>query len=244
MKKNLMFSLLVVIALCFSCVTSFAQEEGGAMIDLGESEIFSQEDLEAAVDVILAEFSGWEGCEMHFLGYGGDARSLAELEYVQEHYEEGYDEVAVFLSAFRSPKEQYGAWEADTEYTYSWCAARIDKGDWKLINWGWAESFYKSEQYTDEEMTAAMDAIHAELEKMEGVSFRFMEYDGDEFSNSQLEYVNSLERGEFDECAVFTVWFMSPKEEIGAWNPDTLYNWQFFLGRADKGSWQVVTFGY
>ena len=71
-----------------------------------------------------------------------------------------------------------------------------------------------------------------------------MKYAGDEASSAELEYINSLERGVFDECAVFTVWFISPKEAYGAWEPDMLYTWSFFLGRAEKGDWQVVTYGY
>ena len=243
MKK--LFVMLMSMVLSFAlCGAAAAQEnESGAIIDLGESKIFSQEDLQSAVDAILAEFSTWEGTEMHLVTYAGDVQSLSELEYVKKHYE-GYDEVAVFLSAFRSPKEQYGAWEPDEEYTYSWCAARKDKGEWNLINWGWAENFYKTEQYSEEDMTAAMNAIYAEMDKMEGTKLRFMRYAGDEFSNSQLEYINSLERGVFDECAVFNTWFISPKEAYGAWEPDRLYTWSFFLGRAEKGDWQIVTYGY
>ena len=244
MKKYLILSLVSILALCLCGIAAAQDGESGAYIDLGESDLFTQEDLQAAVDVILAEFSTWEGTEMHVLTYAGDERSLSELEYVQEHYEEGYDEVAVFLSSFRSPKEQYGAWEADEEYTYSWTAARKDKGEWNLINWGWAENFFKSEQYSDEDMIAAMDTIYAEMEKMEGTRVRFMVYAGDEYSNGELEYVNSLERGEFDECAVFYVWFISPKEAYGAWEADMLYTWSFYLARADKGDWQIVTYGY
>ena len=235
--------LVLAAAVCIFC-TAGAQEGTGAYINLGESELFSEADLQAAVDTVLDEFNGWEGCEMHYMEYAGDGPSLKELEYVKEHYEEGYDEAAVILSAFRSPKEAYGSWEADREYAWSWCAARKDKGEWELINWGFAESYLGSEQFTEEEMASALQTITAELEKMEGTRFYFAKYEGDEYSQSELEYVNSLERGAFDECTVFTVWFQSPKEEYGAWSPDTLYTWSFYLARADKGDWQIVTFGY
>lgn len=241
MKKYIVLFLITILTLPLSGIA--AAEETGAIIDLGESSLFTQEELQAAVDVILNEFSTWEGTEMHLITYAGDEQSTAELEYVRKNYEEGYDEVAVFLSSFRSPKEAYGAWQADKEYTYSWCTARINKGEWKLINFGWAENFFKSEQYTEEDMYAAMDAIYAEMNKMEGTETHFMRYAGDEFSNRELAYVNSLERGVFDEAAVFNVAFQSPKDAYGAWEPDMLYNWSFYLARADKGEWQVVTYG-
>ena len=41
-------------------------------VDYGTSEIYSQEDMEAAIKVILKEFDSWDGCEMHFITYGGD----------------------------------------------------------------------------------------------------------------------------------------------------------------------------
>ena len=54
MKK--LFVMLMAMVLSFAlCGAAAAQEnESGAIIDLGESKIFSQEDLQSAVDAILA----------------------------------------------------------------------------------------------------------------------------------------------------------------------------------------------
>ena len=243
MTKKSFLSVIFSILAILSVFGIAAAQESGAIIDLGESEIYSQDDLEAAVETILAEFDTFEGCEMHIISYAGDEESMDNLEISNSLDRGTYDECALFDSAFRSPKEQYGAWEADNEYTWSWTLCRADKGDWVLVNFGWRENWFKSEQYTMEEMVAGMDTIYAEFEKMEGTSVRYMKYAGDEYSNSQLEYINSLERGVFDECAVYYVWFISPKEAYGAWEPDMLYSWSFFLGRAEKGDWQVITFG-
>ena len=96
MKKLFVVVLAMILSLALFGFAGAQEGEGGAIIDLGESEIFSQEDLQSAVDAILAEFSTWEGTEMHLVTYAGDVQSLSELEYVQKNYEEGYDEVAVF----------------------------------------------------------------------------------------------------------------------------------------------------
>ncbi len=241
MKKSFVLCLTLVAVLSL-CLAAFAQEETGAIIDYGASERYTQEDLEAAVDMILAEFDTWEGCEMHILSYAGDEESMDELENVIGP-DGNFDEVAIFDSAFRSPKEAYGSWEADTEYTWNWTLAREGKGEWKLVNWGWKENYFKSEQYSVYDLAGGMEAILFELEKMEGTSSRYMKYAGDEFSAGELDYINSLDRGTFDECAVYYVWFMSPKEAYGAWEPDMLYSWSFYLGRSGKGYWEVVTFG-
>ena len=244
MKKNLVLTISMVIAaiLCF-CGIVCAQDTS-VILKYGESELFTKEDMDAAFEAVMAEFAGWEGCDMHYMEYAGDAQSQAELVYVQEDCEEPWDECLVFLSAFRSPKEAYAAWQADEEYVWNWILVRAEKGDWNLLTWGWPEGFIQSEQYTTDEMIAAVDVIQEELSTMEGVRLHVIRYLGDEFSKTQLEYLNSLERGEFDECAVFSVWFQSPKEAYGAWEADTLYRWTWFLARAEKGEWQSVTFGY
>jgi D-alanyl-D-alanine carboxypeptidase len=52
--------------------------------------------------------------------------------------EGNYVQVAQFLSDFHSPKEQIGAWEADTEYTdWQWWLARSADGGWEVLTWGY-----------------------------------------------------------------------------------------------------------
>ena len=239
-KSIITLCLTVLAALCFCGISS---SQDWPYIDLHGSEMYTEEDLQAAVEVILAEFNTWEGCELHTLGYTSDEESMDWLDYANSSDKGSFDEVAMFDSSFRSPKEQIGAWEADEEYTWSWTLARADKGEWQLLTWGWKEPWLKSEKYSMEDLAAGMDAIYEAFKKMEGTSVRYMKYAGDEFSDSELECINSLDRGIYDECAVFYVWFMSPKDAFGAWEPDMLYSWSFYLGRADKGDWNVITYG-
>ena len=180
---------------------------------------------------------------MHLVQYAGDKQSIEGLEYINSLDRGVFDECAVFYTVFRSPKEAYGAWNADEEYFWCWYLGRADKGDWTLVTWGWAEDYLKSAQYTEEELADGASVIYKTVSEMEGVKLLHIAYAGDDFSNSELEYVNSLERGTFDECAVYYVWIQSPKEAYGAWEADTLYNWSFYLARADKGAWQVITYG-
>ena len=242
MKKSRIIVILLAFVLCFCSLAAANSDE--AIIDLGKSERYTQDELTSVVELILSEFDTWEGCDMHVIFYAGDEQSMDELQNVNDLNRGKFDESAVFFSAFRSPKEAYGAWDADKEYFYSWTAARADKGSWSLVNWGWMENYLKSAQYSAEDLSAGANLVMKTLEEMEGTRFLYLRYAGDEFSNSELEYVNSLDRGVFDECAVYSVWFMSPKEAYGAWEADTLYNWSFYLARADKGEWQVVTYGY
>ena len=243
MKKKLV-RIITLSLLAVFCFCGIAGAQGnGAYFDLNGSKRYTQAELQAAVDVILNTFNTFEGCELHGISYAGDEESMDALASANSLERGVFDEIALFDSHFRSPKEQIGSWEPDEEYTWSWTLGRAGKGEWTLVNYGWKENWFKSEQYSYGDLIAGMDAVFNSLNAMEGTSFRYMKYAGDEYSSSQLEYINSLGRGTFDECAVYYVWFMSPKDAYGAWEPDTLYSWSFFLGRADKGAWQVVTFG-
>ena len=243
MKKNIVLTLAAVIisALCF-CGIACAQDPDYPL-NPGESGIYSYEDIVAAADAIMAEFSTWEGCELYLLQYAGDVRSQNELEYVKANYEGTFDDCMLFMSAFRSPKEASGAWAPGEDYCWSWTVVRAAGGEWELNNWGWAEPNLKSDQFSVYDLQGASDEIRFEMQQMEGVRQLNISYTDDKLSAANLEYINSLEKGDFDECAVFEVWFMSPKEAYGAWEADTLYTWTWYMGRADKGYWETVTFG-
>ena len=243
MKKNTILTLCaaVIAVLCF-CGIACAQEADYPFIP-GESELFSQEDIKAAADAVMAEFTTWEGCKLYRLQYAGDARSLSELEYVKKNYEEPYEDCIVFMSAFRSPEEATMAWAANEDYCWSWTVVRVKDGEWVLNNWGWAEPYVTSGTYSVYDLNGASENIRAELQQMEGVKQLNISYTSDEISAANLDYINSLERGEFDECAVFEVWFMSPKEAYGAWEADKLYVWSWYLGRSGKGYWETVSYG-
>ncbi|MCR5137572.1 MAG: M4 family metallopeptidase [Oscillospiraceae bacterium] len=114
---------------------------GKATVDYGSSELYTREDLKAAVKLIEDEFASFTGCEMHALRYAGDVcGSLENIRWINSLDEgKNYVQVVEFLSDFHSPIEGGGAWEPDTEYTdYQWWLARTVDGDWNLLSWGYA----------------------------------------------------------------------------------------------------------
>ena len=243
MKKNIVITLTAVIAAVLCVCGMAAAQEPAYPLYPGTSELYSPEEIAAAADAIMEEFSSWEGCELYRLQYAGDARSQGELEYVKANYDGSWDGCMFFMSAFRSPKEETMAWAANEDYCWSWTVIRSNGGEWTLNNWGWSEPFIKSDQYSVYDMVGGSENIRAELQRMEGVKQLSINYMGDAVSASNLDYINSMEDGRFDECAVYEVWFMSPKEAYGAWEADTLYVWTWYLGRAGKGYWETVTYG-
>ena len=107
-----------------------AAEKPDVTIDYGESELYAKEELDDAIAVIEAEFSTWEGCELHSLTYGGDdACSEENVAWMNELRDEEtspepFTQCVLFESSFHSPVEQRDAWDADTEYE-GWQAGKL-----------------------------------------------------------------------------------------------------------------------
>ncbi len=109
-----------------------------------ESDLFTFEDTAACTNLILNEFIGWKGCEMHELVYAGDdACSEENLQWLNSLKDgANYTQCMEFLSSFHSPTEEADlegtAWEPDTEYKdYQWWLARSEGGEWELVTWGY-----------------------------------------------------------------------------------------------------------
>ena len=109
-------------------------------IDYGTSELYTQEDLEAAVIRIKCEFAAWEGCELHSIRYAGDEADTEEnLKWLNDAAggEKSYIQCAEFLMDYHSPKKTSGAWNPDYEYTdWQFWLARTEDGGWDIVTSG------------------------------------------------------------------------------------------------------------
>lgn len=112
-----------------------------------------------------------------------------------------------------------------------------------------AEPTANSQIYTDEELTAAKDAIMNVINNEWEVKVESVElaYAGDEVSASNLEYCQSL-NPEIAECAVFTSSFHIPEQDaVMAWafEPNADINgWSWTLGKNAAGEWEVLSNGF
>ena len=109
-------------------------------IDYGMSDLYTAEEMDAAIACIRREFDSWEGCELHSIRYFGDDQCTAEnLEWLNSLGDgPEFTQCIAFVSDFHSPREAVGAWNPDTEYTgWQWWLARTGNGDWELLNWGY-----------------------------------------------------------------------------------------------------------
>ena len=120
------------------------QSSGEVTIDYGTSELYTKEDMDAALQKIQDEFANWKGCEMHNIRYASDdCNSEENIKWVNDLKEgKNYTQCIQFYTDFHSPTEEADlegtAWEPDQEYKdYQWTLARVDGGEWELITWGY-----------------------------------------------------------------------------------------------------------
>lgn len=107
----------------------------------GTSEIYSDEDLQAAVDTIMNTVENeWEvKVEMQELFYAWDDAAASNLEYCQSLNPE-VTECAVFTTNFHIPEQDVqmaGAFEPNTDINgYSWFLGKNTAGEWEVLTNG------------------------------------------------------------------------------------------------------------
>ena len=101
------------------------------------SEIYSQEDINAAIDTIKKEFMmNWGGCTLTEIYYAGDDSSKDHQDWADRN---NADEVIILLSSFDvdssggdgslNPNSTYSDW--------SWILVRTNGGKWQHVDHGY-----------------------------------------------------------------------------------------------------------
>ena len=102
---------------------------------------------------------------------------------------------------------------------------------------------FDSKIYTDEEITAAIDATMEYFrEEFTGCVMKDIGYAGDETLGKYQEYV---ERNNAKEVIVLVSNFEVKESADGSLNSNSIYkNWNWILVREKNGEWEVVDYGY
>ena len=103
-----------------------------------------------------------------------------------------------------------------------------------------------SDIYTLEERKAVADLVKDRINSYEGCMLFLIKYQGDTLSLNNLEYCNQLAKDGkiYTDCMVFKTCFRSPIKNSGAFEPNALYTWSYYLARTADGPWEIVTGGY
>ena len=118
-----------------------AVNETDPEIDLGDSKLFSVEELKEAVIQIKCQFATFKDCELHKIAYDSDENNNQDnIKWLSEVGNNEYTDSIKFTSEFHSPlKEVEGSvFDIDKEYTdYGWWLARTTDGNFELVSYGY-----------------------------------------------------------------------------------------------------------
>ena len=110
------------------------------VIDLGESALYTGDELYDAMLAVKCKFASWGGCELHSIRYAGDeACGEEDLVWLNSLVDGArFTKAAEFLMDFHTAEDIEGAWEPGYDYTdYQWWLARSEESDWEIITWGY-----------------------------------------------------------------------------------------------------------
>ena len=114
---------------------------GEVTIDLGSSEIYTEDELKDAVIQIECKFAFWGDIDLKSIKYAGDEAVTEEnLKWMNELAPDAnYTQVVEFLMDFHTPKEIGElTFNADADYSdYQWWLARTSDGGWEILTWGY-----------------------------------------------------------------------------------------------------------
>ena len=102
MKRHIISATAVIIAILLSgCAVFSNTNTNNTKIDLGNSETYTDTELQAAADMIIAQIKEWNSVdEIRTVSYSGDIISAENLEYCNTLNNGVYDQCVVFESAF------------------------------------------------------------------------------------------------------------------------------------------------
>lgn len=138
MKKS---NIIILLLIALLAAVIFLSRQGGDVRivrrDIGESQKYTQEDIESAMDVVEHRFKKeFDGCTLISLTYD-ETRSDRSADGWKENY--GADEAIVLLSRFYVDKSGGdGSLNPESYYdNWQWILTRNAGGKWQLQTWGY-----------------------------------------------------------------------------------------------------------
>lgn len=116
--------------------TKVSDEAGGTVEG---SDIYTEEDVGKAADLVEKEVATWDGIELIALKYAGDECDSAEnIQWLSELKEVEYAQVLEFLADIHTTPDCLGSLEPDTDYSdYEFWLGRTEGGEWEFVTFGY-----------------------------------------------------------------------------------------------------------
>lgn len=129
-KKLYKIGMCLLFILCVGC------QRKEVKLRMIYSDIYSEEEIQEAIDVVKKEFSKeWKGCTLKEIYYAGD--NEARFKDITKQY--GGEEAIVLKTNFHT---NYFAWKiglnSNCDYEdYQWILIRNNNGKWKHVDGGY-----------------------------------------------------------------------------------------------------------
>ena len=135
MRKICCLLLCFLMLFSFSACSCSCGNIENVNIKTVESEIYSQKDIDDAIQIILTEFKNWYGCTLTEIYYVGD-NDMKDQPYTDIY---GADEAIVLLSSFDvdSSGAQVTLNKNSTYDNWNWILVRDKGGTWKHVDHGY-----------------------------------------------------------------------------------------------------------
>ncbi len=134
MRKTIVVLFLLCAMLLTAC--GHAGRVDAAVLEIGPSEIYTEREIEAAMDLVLRQFKDFEGCTLTRLYYEEERSVKVSGEWAAQY---DADEAIVLYSSFEvdprginpslNPGQTYENW--------SWVLTRSNGGRWTLQTSGY-----------------------------------------------------------------------------------------------------------
>lgn len=106
-------------------------------------------------------------------------------------------------------------------------------------------NYETSNTHTKEDIDNAKNAVFDQFSQFSDAELNSLTYSGDEISKDNINYCQELiEDKKIVDCIVFKSNFKTSKWAKPAWEPNTEYNWDWYVAKDSNGNWIVATYGY
>ena len=136
-------ALCIILSVCFIlALCSCGGNVGEVKIKQVDSKIYTQKDIDDAINVIIREFEAeWNHCKLLEIGYiGDDYNEVESFDHWAKQYKA--DEAILLISSFYVDKsaadDPYNTFNSDSVYeNWNWILVRDKGGSWRHVDHGY-----------------------------------------------------------------------------------------------------------
>lgn len=137
-KIFIVLCMLIMCSLLYACKSN--ENSDDVEITYGESELFSDSEMENAVDAIKEKFKDFEGCELIKIWYDESKANLEVERYLTNENSMKKENIIIFYSDFKVDSTgKNPVLNPDSTYTdWMWILTREDiTKEWTVKDWGY-----------------------------------------------------------------------------------------------------------